>query len=137
MPSWKFFEEYGELPVLLIRWGLSPEDLNPWRPAFQPLPRQWTSLFFNPEVNFRHLNENLWQQLKNESESFVGEDTRLLEESTSFLITKALARQQISRLVTNPENHFFQFTLVGAIPGSMILEARDALIVSPIYEWTS
>jgi hypothetical protein len=138
-PSWKFFEEFGELPKLFVRWGSNETQLGDWAQAFIPLERSWQSFFLNPEVNMRHLNETLLQQLKNESEKYLNSnDTIAFEGSSAFLITKSLAlefvqQQASSRTTPLPTKYFYQFKVSGVLPGNNQTPPDD-FIYSPIFE---
>lgn len=136
LPSWKFFEESGETLTLFVRWGDSEEALQDWILAFQPLERKWSAFFINPEVNFRHLNETLLQQLKNESDQFLQtRDISEFENSAPFKITKELAREQIEKMEPLQDKVFFQFKIAGLLPQQEPTESTDDVIISPLYTW--
>ena len=48
-PSWRFYEEVCEVPMLYIRSGTETE-LGDWHPAWKPLERSLRKIFLNPEI---------------------------------------------------------------------------------------
>lgn len=58
LPSWRFFDELGQLPVLSMR-----EGEGPWRPVLPPMTRSVRRLVLNADGNFALACESLVQQL--------------------------------------------------------------------------
>jgi len=68
-PSWRFFEDLGEVPVLWARIGgdgsgtNDGEDLGPWQRSLPTAAPRWWTLFVNPEANLILAYGSLLEQL--------------------------------------------------------------------------
>jgi hypothetical protein len=90
IPSWRFFDELGEVSRLYYRFGTEPSKLGPWILYAKKSRRTAWCLFFNPEENLYHANIRLIAELP-ETEALV----------------ESIVRGEIHE--TQPVPSFFQF----------------------------
>ena len=127
-PSWKFFDDVGDVPRLYVR-----VDAGAWTPCLPQVRRRVGAIFLNAEANLRLAASSLLSQLVADLEEqaaatdgAVGEG---VEDTVSYQLTHALVR---TRLVA-PAGTSYQFKVCllapGATPGP-----DDDMLVSPVYQ---
>jgi hypothetical protein len=114
-PSWRFFEDLGDVPVLLGRSGPSEAGLGPWVPLLPPVRRRWTQLFYNPEGNLALAFGSLVQQLVSDA---ADHETGDFATSVSYRLAHELVRRQLGPVTC------FQWKVVAG---------ADDVLVSPVY----
>ena len=130
LPSWKFFEESGEIPELWIRQGLITEQNETWQawtPCLRKLKRSPLIFLWNPHGNLRHAEDTLLQHLVDLINDPRAHENQI-ENSVPFQLILNLVRSQIRE---DSLSHF-QFKVVGILPGHTT-QKMDDLLVSPIY----
>ena len=121
LPSWRFFENLGSTPRLMMRFGPREDALGSWLPCFQKMPRRWSSLFLNPEGNFRHACDSLVDRLVQELE-LHDERTGSIQESVSYQLTQRLVRSRLITAYAAKQGTTFQFQITVT---SSDLESND------------
>lgn len=82
-PSWRFFDESTDTPVLLYRFL----DENEWKIAV-PIPkRRWYHVLWNPEGNFYLAYHSHMQQLMGDLSAFDEEKLSAFHHHISYKIT--------------------------------------------------
>ncbi len=128
LPSWRFFEALGDVPVLRYRSGHDEASLGEWQPALQPLPRSLRRLVLNADGNLALACESLLQQLLADLSELDESQANALEEAVSYRLTRNLVETR----VRSDGGRYYQFKLeVGAAGEAMAQEA----LVSPVYAW--
>ena len=87
LPSWKFFEDLGEVPVLYFRIK-SAGQWTEWKKWIDPIERKWWQLIFNPQGNLNLAYGSLVQELCDEIHK--SKDIEQLENSKPFQDLKNL-----------------------------------------------
>jgi len=119
-PSWRFFEDIVEVPVLRIR----VDDESEWHDALPNLERRLESLFLNPTGNLHHALGTLLHQLSYDLESVSDKDPEAFEESVSYRLVENAVRVLLPSNATQ-----FQFK-VTAIYQARPSEAGTDILVS-------
>lgn len=115
IPTWRFFDDVGHVPMLFVRVSEETE----WQLALPPLQRHWYTLFLNPAGNERHALNNLLTRLMVETQ-----EVKDIEPTVTYQLVKNLAQSRAHSTNT------FQFKL--CIHNGNLHHAED-LLVSPIY----
>ena len=98
-PSWRFFEDVTDVPVLFYRIeskstegkpndGDSIPEFGPWTPGLRQLNRNFGSLLFNPQGNLVHAINSLLQHLEIDVGETSPERIDSFEETVSFCLVK-------------------------------------------------
>ena len=133
-PSWRFFEELGEVPVLQVRHGAGTDALGPWTVAVPPVPRRPWALLANAEANLALAAGSLLQHLAADL-SELPDDGAGIAELVSYQLTDHLAAYQLARLA--PAARRYQFRVIALTPGAAPpTDDRDddELVRSPVTE---
>lgn len=126
-PSWRFFEDTTEVPVLFYRVAASNEKFGQWRPGLKKPNRHWYSIFLNPEGNLFLAYVGLLEQLLHDAAEIPPEQAERLADSVSYQLTKNLVLQQILE-THRSENLRFQFKICSLLQGASEDKLEDALI---------
>lgn len=102
MPSWRFFDRPGWIPRLEIR--IDQNDWAPWQPVFK---RNLFTFFRNGPGNLTLAKISLLERLMEEAPR--AETPEAFSQSTTFRLTKALARDVA--LEMDPRAHSYQFRI--------------------------
>lgn len=121
-PSWKFFDESIDTPVLLYRLI----DQAEWKICV-PLPkRRWFHFLYNPEGNFYLAYHSHIQQLLGELNSFDDLLLKQFSETVSYKITENFVRFQ------NPKEDFqFKISAIKFNDNGQF-EILEDILISPI-----
>lgn len=127
LPSWRFFESHGVVPVLYFR-TLSDSNRNSDFIEFFPKnePRM-TQVFFNPRGNFDIVWRSYMQQLASDIQTGLA-STESIESHVIYQLLQNLVRERVKG---ESQSAFFQFKIVAQVPLS---EKQDDLLISPIIE---
>jgi len=125
-PSWRFFDEVGAVPRLLVRIGAG-DDLGPWQPCLGTAPRRWSAPFVNPEPNLLLAYGSLLSQLVADIDELPDGDE--VEDLVSYQLTHRLVR---ARRDIPPGAHY-QFRIALVAPGAEPTDDDDTL-VSQVYQ---
>lgn len=128
-PSWKFFDEPGEVPCLLVRTGADAETLSSFEPLLPPLKRPITAALFNPRGNLWLAYGSLLQQLMSELEELPeGSDADTqIRSCTSYQLTQALVLERL-RERGQALPRYYQFKVVTFDAEKPQLAPTDVLI---------
>jgi hypothetical protein len=85
IPSWRFFDELGEVSHLYYRFGADPESLGDWIQYSEKPNRHLGALFLNPRGNLHLANMGLISELPSTQE--------LVENLVRFQIIETKASQ--------------------------------------------
>lgn len=147
-PSWRFFEDVGEVAVLRLRFGDGEDEaaLGPWREGLPRIGRRWSALVHNAEGNHLHACESLLQLLLAEvgdaaespgagaGDEDAGEDAwvecsvnyRLVDEVVRAALRKGPYAEAASRCVAL----HYQFKLCTRDPRGV----EEDVLLSPVQE---
>ena len=96
LPSWRFFEELGDVPRLEFREG-SDDSLGPWQPVIVPLRRSMRRLVYNPDGNLALACESLLQQLIGDVADLAQPTSDVVAGLVSYRLTRNLVEQRIAK----------------------------------------
>ncbi len=108
-PSWRFFDDFGEVPELVYRLISSDLTDDVWRPCFQRPSRNWHSLLVNPAGNAYLAQASVVQQLVNELPLI--NDTNPIEETVPYCLIKHWVATVV-RAHSNAPHTAYQFKII-------------------------
>jgi hypothetical protein len=62
-PSWQFFDQFGHVPFLYLRYGNSPDVFGTWQKIPEEKKRKFSQLFLASKVNYHHFMSTLLHEL--------------------------------------------------------------------------
>lgn len=95
-PSWKFFDESTDTPVLLFR-TIQNEIYSEWNICLPPPKNQWYKLLINPNGNFYLAHHSQIQQLLSELTHFDETKIDLFHLENSYLIVENFVRFELKK----------------------------------------
>ena len=128
LPTWKFFDHVGLVPVLYFRFGENENQLGEWQRVIDVPERKWTNLFLNPKGNWVSHQQTALHQLLNDNLKL---DVNELEKSKSFQFIKSLVEQKLKS--DAKKQILFQFKVTGVSIHNFEFEEED-LILSSFYK---
>lgn len=129
-PSWRFFDDIGEVPVLWVRVASDETaDLEAcaWELALPTPRRRWWNLVWNPEASVRLAYDSLLVQLLHDAD----EHAETLSEQTSYRLTTHLAAYVLRQRGRAGAAVRYQLKVTSVMAGSPIEEGQD-VVVSPV-----
>jgi len=135
-PSWRFFEDLGEMPTLYYRLRNEGQELGHWKLGLEKPNRSAGSFFLNPEGNYLLACGSLLQHLESELEETEENKTDHIEASVTYQLIRNLVLHQIEKSEKATGFKQYQFKITSALPGK-IQDAQDSiddLLISPVYE---
>ena len=123
-PSWKFFDDIGDVPTLLVRW-----DGGDWQPALPRPARKLRQLILNAEGNYLLAAQSLLQQLVAELEDADPAHPERVADSVAYELTRNLAQFELRRRAPHARGPW-QFMLRLTSPDG----ASEDVLVSPPLE---
>jgi hypothetical protein len=132
-PSWRFFEELGQVPMLRYRVSDGEQGgWSEWKAALPPVPRGLGSLFLNARGNLRMASNSLVEQLVSDLAEVddTDEGLRRFEASVSYELVTRLVRARIRALEPDAHAGRFQFKVVVATPGAAEGTGEEILVSS-------
>lgn len=96
-PSWKFFDESVDTPLLYYRTIIGTED-SEWIICVPHAPKKWFHLFINPSGNFYLAYHSHIQQLLGELDACTDEQISTFHKSVSYQMTENFVRYELQRL---------------------------------------
>lgn len=129
-PSWRFFDDIGDMPVLWLRVqreGASAEDFEPWQPCLPMPKRSWAMLVWNPEGNLRLAYDSLLMHLLTDAD----EQPARLSDSVSYQLTEQLVAFQLRQDPQASSVVRYQFKVTSVAAGAALASGED-VIVSPV-----
>jgi hypothetical protein len=134
LPSWRFFDRLGRVPILLARWSADGEEFGPWEPVNPPVDRGLGALVLNARGNLRMACNSLVERLVSDLEDLQdsGGEERRFHESVSYRLVEDLVRFR-SRQEHDGAN-WFQFKIVQTEPGPGEERGGDEILVSLVHE---
>jgi hypothetical protein len=131
-PSWKLFEDSGQVPILFYRVSAIDENFHGWEVCLEKPPRQFRGLFLNAQGNYLLACQSLLQQLISDLQEHEDQNAETFEQTVSYRLTRNLALHEI--LKHHPaEGIRYQFklsTAVSTLPNTTV----DDILISPVYE---
>jgi hypothetical protein len=131
-PSWKFFDDIGDVPLLYVRVGATAETLGDWETALPRPARRWSALVLNAEGNFLLACGSLLQQLLGELEEADPAHPERVAESVAYELTRNLVCFRLAARAPLPPGTHYQFKLRTLVPDGG--DGEDVL-VSPVYAY--
>ncbi len=136
-PSWKFFEDYGDVPSLFYRLSSNGDKFGDWVPCLTQPKRRLSSLLVNPEGNFYLACSSLLQQVMSELDDATTEkDEARAEKIESFdktvvyQLTHDLVRYQIAQRHAIESEFYYQFKVCSCLDALPKPRMEDVLISS-------
>jgi hypothetical protein len=126
-PSWRFFDDVGHVPLLLVRTGPSEDALGRWQRGLGTAPRRWNAIVLNPEANLQLAYGSLLSQLVADIEEMPESDD--VEELVSYQLTHRLVRARHPM----PGGIYYQFRVALVTPAAEPTDDDD-ILVSQVYE---
>lgn len=117
-PSWKFFEDICDLPVLYYRISYQGQEFGEWQACFDKLKRQPISILYNPEGNFQLACNGLLQQLESDIEELDPAKSDEFAMSVSYQLTKQMVLFYIVKKHHCSTGFSFQFKVLSVMQGS-------------------
>lgn len=108
LPSWRFFEELGDVPRLRYRAGAREGELGPWQPLLKPQRRGLRRLIYNPDGNLALAHESVLHQLLAD----VGEREAGRADELDEVVSYRLVRNLVEGTARAGGQRYFQFELV-------------------------
>ena len=108
VPSWRFYEEVGEVPELLYRTGSDPQKLGAWKPCLSPPKR---GLVLNSRENLFTACQGMVGQLVCEISEWEGPSAEDLLDSVPYQLVQNLVREHIAH-----KEGWFQFKVRPKMP---------------------
>ena len=134
-PSWKFFEDSGDIAVLFFRIGARGQECGTWEAALPAPERSLKSLLWNPEGCFLLAAGSLLQQLASDLQEIPDGKENEFADSVSYELVRNLVRHAITQKYGDLRNHRYQFKVCAVSPGLSSYETTgEEMLVSPIYE---
>ncbi len=124
LPSWRFFEHLGDVPLLSYRVAGRESEFGAWLPALPPAERRLTSLWLDAQGNLRLACQSLVEQ-------FVAELEEGGEGDASELISYQLIQNLVAwrlRTHTLPAAGY-QFRLTSSA------SEGEAVFLSAVHAW--
>jgi hypothetical protein len=129
-PSWKFFDESVNTPVLLIRTQYN-ETLSDWQVAYPPPKTKWFHFLLNPQGNFYLAFHSHIQQLLGELTLCDEEETKKFHTLVTYKTTVNFARFKVLQLTA--EAKYFQFKISNIeYIDNFNFQVLDDILISPI-----
>ncbi len=132
LPSWRFFDDIGDMPVLWVRVQREgdAEDFGPWRPCLPTPKRTWSMLLWNPNGNLRLAYDSLLMHLMTDIDEHERGSTPL-SERVSYQLTEHLVAFQLRQDPSAATVVRYQFKITSVAAGAA-LSSGDDVIVSPV-----
>ncbi len=132
-PSWKFFEDVCQLPVLYYRFAREGEEFCEWQNCFQKPKRHLSAVIFNPQGNLLLACNGLLQQLESDIEELDASKADKFDQSVSYRLTKNLVIYQVSKQHQCHAGFRYQFKVASLMQGSTD-ETSEIFLTSPIHQ---
>ena len=121
IPSWRFFEEVGEVPELLHREGSGVNNMGPWK---RTLKRPTRGLLLNAYENLYLAQKGLLGHLLAD----IADIKELKPQKVLTLQSYQLVANMVGEELVHPD-HYFQFKLIDCAPGS----AGETFFISGVH----
>jgi hypothetical protein len=134
-PSWKFFDDLSQVPVLYFRVSeteIEPTGPSPnWTEALLREPRSWFAIFLNPKPGALLAYQSMLYHLEQEIDEFPqGLD---FTNTTVFRLVHNLVQSKIEETIKPKSKISYQFK-VESISGDPQVESRELVLLSPVFE---
>ncbi len=126
-PSWRFYEDICEMPMLYYR---TLEPAGDWKLAWQKPLRSWSTIFVNPQVNYLFACQGLLNQVENDVNELGEGAHEEFSNSVSYRLLENLVRYSM-RAEGDGAATRYQFKLMAAIQGE---DAFQDVLISPVIE---
>jgi hypothetical protein len=140
-PSWRFFDDFSEVPTLFYRASPDETDLGAWTTCLKPEARGPLSLFFNPRGNLRlsyqGCIEHLAHEVTDDKDPVDTSAPKLLEIPSFQLVTRIVRERVLSDLRSGEGG--------ASVAGGMKLQFKiawtsgrdkeaETVLISPVWE---
>lgn len=119
LPSWNFFNDFGEVPRLEYQVVGEGADSVDWRPVFS---RYWTGrvgrMLFNPVGNLELLEQSIVSRAVDELDSGTAGACSAFTTSETHTMLERLVRGKIAERFSAAGPDRFRFRLVTVEPGA-------------------
>lgn len=133
-PSWKFFDESVDTPVLLYRLKKG-EHFGEWTICFPHPPKKWFHLFVNPKGNFYLAYHSHIQQLLGELDSCLDKDISTFHQQVSYKMTENFVRYELQTNAGVPSGSPFEFKISSILlMNDNHFEVKEDILLSPTLE---
>ena len=131
-PSWKFFDDYGDVPILFYRMSGSEKKFGDWVPCLARPKRRLRSFLVNPEGGFYLACTSLLEQVISELEEFEDGGVENFERTVSYQLIHNLVRFQIGQRPASGQSSFYQFKICSCLE-ELSKPIREDVLISSIY----
>lgn len=121
IPSWRFYEEVGEVPELLYREGPNPQSLGPWKRCLHPPTRGFV---LNSRENLYLAARGAVGQLVSELSDWEIGESEDLADTVAYRLVANLVRAHIPA-----QQGFFQFRVRPQLSG----KPRQDFLMSGVH----
>jgi hypothetical protein len=132
-PSWKFYEDLGDVPILFYRIKERGSIWTPWKNCVEKKKRKWTKLFLNSQGNVHLAYGSLLQHLVTDIQEIEDSDYFSLKSKASYQLVQNLVLFEISKTNSFQSGMQYEFKVSSWAPCSPSTLAEDILL-SPTYE---
>jgi hypothetical protein len=132
IPSWGFFSDVADLPVLYLRTAGLSGGWGQWFPALCTPRRKLWSVLFNAEGNLYLAYNTLLQQIESDIADLSLEETEQFENSVSFRLLHNLVRHQLQ---VHDDLSQYQFRLERRKQGDVEVENGEIFLTSRTYSF--
>ena len=130
-PSWKFFDESNDTPVLLYSL-IELEKPNEWKICIPPPEKKWFHFLLNPKGNYYLAYNSHIQQLLGDLENCADSELAIFHQCISYEITEHFVHFELQK--KNIQGTF-QFKLSNIkIHNQNDFLIKDDILISPILE---
>jgi hypothetical protein len=133
-PSWKFFEDCGDIAVLFFRVAPRGQELGPWQECLPTPKRSLRTLLFNPEGCFLLASGSLLQQLASDLQEMEDGKESAFADSVSYGLVRNLVEYRITQSGGDVENLRYQFEVRAISTATSSRDKGEVMLLSPIYE---
>ena len=132
-PSWRFFDDLGDAPILWVRIDLGDTQQNDgfgqWQPCLATAKRNWFTWLWNPQGNLRLAYDSLLMHLLTD----IQEGPARLSECVSYQLTQQLVAHQLESHPAAASIVRYQFKLSCVPPFTDLTHGQDVML-SPVIE---
>jgi hypothetical protein len=127
-PSWRFFEEVTEVPMLQYRTSADGLHFDDWKTALTRPVRRWHTIFVNPLGNLYLAYHSLLEYFEEELRlaSVGSQPTDLV----SYDLIAEVVRKSIQQ--SSSKGSRFQFRISRVFQGSPLEEAQEVFVSLPM-----
>jgi hypothetical protein len=133
-PSWRFYEDICEVPMLHFRWqnGTDTEEFaTDWVPAWGAPERSWSALMLNPSGSFVFACQGLLNQVESDIDEIGTGEHQEFANSVSYRLLQKLVLHQMRKRPESRAARRYQFKLTAATQGEE--QTGEDVLISAVH----